>query len=165
MEYILDTGFFVISRSYYPDTFSSFWEKMDAAIIANQISSVSEVKAELERYGGEQTYLIDWLNKQRSIFTRPTPEEQNNVREILAKKEFQSLIKKQSILGGYPAADPFVIAKAMTRGGAVVSKESPANRDRNGRIIHIPKIPDVCKNFSIPCFSPQEFMERMEWRF
>ena len=49
MHYVLDTGFFVLSRDYYPDTFSSFWVELDKLIMSQDISSVDEVKDEIKK--------------------------------------------------------------------------------------------------------------------
>ena len=165
MHYILDTSFFVVSRSYYPETFNTFWEKMNNAVSSNLISSVGEVKAELNRYGGEQKYLIEWLKQHNRIFTNPTEKEQNNIREIFGIEEFRSLVGNKEILKGNPVADPFVIAKAMSVQGAVVTSEKPAEKDKTRKAQGPLKIPDVCKHFNIPCLSPREFMEEQKWKF
>lgn len=76
MHYVLDSGFFVDSRVYYPGTFPSFWNKMNAAASQGAISSVKEVWNELERYQGHQGHLLDWMNNYRRIFTAPSVAEQ-----------------------------------------------------------------------------------------
>lgn len=157
MKYILDAGFFVRSRSYYPAVFPGFWEKMEEASGNGTLSSVKEVQRELERYGGHQVHLLEWIKSHRDVFTEPSLKEQGNVREILAVPKFQQLISEKSKKRGSPAADPFVIAKAWGIGGTVVTIEVAGGKGI--------KIPDVCKHFGVPCMNPEEFMKREGWRF
>ena len=165
MHYILDTGFFVVSREYYHAIFPTFWEFMDNAVKEGLISSVEEVKAELNRYGGEQKYLIEWLKQHKHIFTDPTEDEQDELKKIFAIKRFQLLVGLKKRLKGEAVADPFVIAKAMSVQGAVVTSEKPTKKDKTRKAQGPLKIPDVCKHFNIPCLSPREFMEEQKWKF
>lgn len=166
MHYVLDTGFFIVTRDYYPDTFPTFWEKMNDAVRLGLISSVSEVRKELERYGGEQAHLINWVASHANIFTKPNEVEQNHVRAIFGTNDFQNLLNKQAILEGRAIADPFVIAKSMMIGNSVVvTKENPAKRNTKGNIQGSPKIPDVCAHFNMKCILPSEFMRREKWQF
>ena len=160
MKYILDTGFFVGSRIYYPTVFPGFWEKMKEASGNGTLSSVKEVQRELERYGGHQVHLLEWIKSHRDVFTEPSHEEQDNVREILAVPEFQRLISEKSKAKGSPVADPFVIARAWGIGGTVVTTEVAGGGKGKGI-----KIPSVCEHFGVPCVNPEEFMKREGWRF
>ena len=165
MHYILDTGFFVLSRDYYPDTFSSFWVELDKLATSQNISSVDEVKDEITKYGGGQIHLLEWIGKHRYIFTKPTLDEQLNVRKILQTRNFKNILSKKEILKGGPFADPFVIAKAMTVDGIVVTKEKPALTNKKGEILGTPKIPDICQHFSVSWLPPSEFMQIQGWNF
>ncbi|MDD9815733.1 MAG: DUF4411 family protein [Gammaproteobacteria bacterium] len=160
MHYVLDTGFFADSRVYYQDVFPGFWEKIKDAVNQDVISSVEEVRAELERYGGPQEHLLDWIKDHRNIFTQPSLAEQDKVRQILAVPEFQALVSSKNRLKGHPAADPFVIAKAWELGGSVVTTErkGSGNTPRIG-------IPYACEQFKVRCILPETFMEEMDWRF
>ena len=166
MHYVLDTSFFVVTRDYYPESFGGFWVNMDDAASSDLISSVSEVKKELENYQGEQEDLVEWVANHVNIFTKPSLEEQNHIRDIFQIQMFQNLMSKQTMLEGKPFADPFVIAKAMTiEGGIVVTREKPAMRDKKNNIQGSHKIPDVCQHFGVECISPREFMRREHWSF
>ncbi len=154
--YVMDTGFFVTCRSYYHENFPSFWERMDEAVSVEKISSVKEVKKELENYGGEQECLLDWIKRHKHIFTEPTIEEQDRIREISAIPKFKKLVDYQAQMQGRPVADPFVIAKAWETGAVVVTKES---RKKEG------KIPDVCKHFGVKCMNTEGFMKNKGWEF
>ncbi|MDD9884606.1 MAG: DUF4411 family protein [Gammaproteobacteria bacterium] len=161
MHYVLDTGFFVDSRVYYPGTFPSFWNKMDAAISQDIISSVKEVQNELARYQGHQGHLLNWMKNRKHIFTAPSAAEQDWILKILAVPEFQGLVNNKQILKGHPAADPFVIAKAWAIGGVVVTTEILDAGKSTPRI----KIPNVCEHFKIRYMHPEQFMEIEGWKF
>ena len=165
MHYILDAGFFVLSRDYYPNTFASFWVELDKLIMSQSISSVDEVKDEIKKYGGEQNHLLEWIDKHKSIFTTPTLDEQLNVKKILQTSNFEKILDKKKMLQGGAFADPFVIAKAMTVGGTVVTREQLSPTNKKGKIQGSPKIPDICQHFSVPCLSPKEFMKTQGWSF
>ena len=154
--YVMDTNFFVTCRSYYHENFPSFWEKMNEAVLVGKISSVKEAKTELENYRGEQDHLLDWIKRHKHIFTEPTLEDLDKIREILAIPKFQKLVKYQTLMQGKPVADPFVIAKAWETGAVVVTEE---HRKKEG------KIPDVCEYFGVKCMNTEGFMKNEGWKF
>ena len=156
--YVMDTGLFHNVQHYYPETFPSFWKEMDEAVFKNEISSVKEVRNELERYIKDPN-LLEWIKNNRHIFTIPSSEEQEMVRQILAIPKFRNLIHAKNLRNGWPAADPFLIAKAWIINGVVVTTETFASRKKS------PKIPDVCKHFGVRCTTPEGFMKNEGWKF
>ena len=164
-QYVLDTGFFVVSRGYYEKIFPSFWEELDELIDKKILSSVDQMKEEWNNYGGEQKYLEEWIKKNTQIFTNPTSEEENMVRNILKNQDFQKLISRKQREKKNPVADPFVIAKAKINKATVVTTEQLANKDKNGKRQGNYKIPDVCAELGIECISPEKFMEQQKWKF
>jgi len=135
---------------------------MDAAVSQNVISSVKEVQNELVRYEGHQDHLLDWIKNHKHIFTAPKHAEQSRVVEILAISRFrQGLVRNKQILKGYPAADPFVIAKAWAMGGVVVTTEVLDVGKNTPKI----KIPNVCEHFGIRHVHPEKFMQEVGWQF
>ena len=166
MHYVLDTGFFVQSREYYPEVFPSFWDNLTKSCQDSQVSSVHEVFQEVENYAGNQEHVLEWIRSKKEIFTKPTAAEQEEVRAILANSRYVCLVDKKALLDGKPAADPWVIAKAKaTPHGAVVTREKKAKRDKNGNIQGSYKMPDVCQELGVHCLTILEFMEEMGWRF
>lgn len=165
MRYVADTGFFIAIKEYYPEVFLSFWENMDKAAASGKLSSVREVRRELESYRGHRVHMDEWVNARKRIFTEPSPQEAIAVSKILAVPRFDHLIKGKEMRAGKPVADPFVIAKARVMGGAVITTELPGKVGENQTSTRHPHIPDVCKHFDIPCLTPAEFMEREGWKF
>ena len=167
MRYVIDTGFFIIARDFYMEIFPSFWEKLDVAAYNEDFSSVEEVRREIEEYGGKQEQLIAWIKEHKKLFTSPTIEEQEKVREILAAKEgFHTLLSKKQQMRPGPFADPFIIAKAIVTESVVVTRELPNTKtDRNGKIQGNYKIPNVCAHYGVDCITPEQFMHNEGWRF
>ena len=173
MHYVLDTGFFILIRGYYPDTFPSFWEKISEMASCenetlfqrtdiNGISSVYEVKEEIKSYGGKQKHLLDWINVHKYIFKRPSEEEQSRVRDIMTRFS-EAIPEKKQLLGGF-WADPFIIARAWHLGATVVTREHSL-KNKDGEVEKFVKIPDICDILKIRCISPQKFMIEQEWKF
>ena len=156
-KYVLDSGFFVNSRIYYPEIFTSFWGKIDERIQAQTITSVMEVRKELENYGGKQKYLLSWIKYYKSIFTEPTSDEQQKLKSIFEISAFRQLVDSKKQMRGGLCADPFVIAKAWATKSTVVTGELSAK----GKV----KIPDVCEHFNILYKTPEQFMKLQKWRF
>ena len=162
MNYVIDTGFFVLCRDYYHAVFPSFWKALDGLVNQGILSSVDEVRTEIKRFGGEQRFLLDWVDRNRAIFTATTDAEGYYVRKILSIPK--ALIGKEQTLKGGPFADPYVIAKAITLGGTVVTREKPARRDSHNNIQGALKVPDVCLKLGIPCISPEQFLKDVRIR-
>ena len=158
-KYVFDTGFLIIIREYYPETFPSFWRKLDSMVKEERVSSVDEVVEEIKRYRGEQGHLLEWVKANRDIFTKPDFNEQTKVKEIFSIERFQHLVTKKKQMQGRAVADPFVIARAWVINGTVVTREPPAKDPAH------PNMPDVCQHFNIPCLTPQLFMKEEDWKF
>jgi hypothetical protein len=60
-------------------------------------------------------------------------------------------------LKGGRNADGFVIARAAVEGRMVVTLEQSRP--------NAAKIPNICQQFKVPCFSLEEFMEAEGWEF
>ena len=155
MIYVFDTGpFRILFRNYYRSRFPSLWENFDGMITNNRIISVREVFREIERKDDD---LLEWSKNNKEIFPEPSEIENGYVREIFTNRHFQTLVGKEERLSGYPVADPFIIAKARSRNGCVVTQEK-----------HKPnaaKIPNVCEHFNIECTNLEGFMEKENWLF
>lgn len=157
MTYVFDTNAFIhLFMHFYLSRFPTLWRKFDDLVGKGRITSVREVAKEIESYHGENR-LTQWAKVHREVFTQPTEEEMQFVGEIFGVTRFQALVSNERRLSGGPVADPFVVAKARTIQGCVVTQEQ--NRP-NGA-----KIPNACEHFEIDCTNLEGFMEREGWSF
>ena len=156
MKYVFDCGPLIdLFRHYYPSRFPTLWEKFHALVLGEEFISVREVYNEIN---SRKDMLTSWAKKDKDkLFSQPTIEEFQFVREIFQVPHFQALIRKKERLWGRPVADPFVIARAKVLNCQVVTTE--IFRENSA------KIPNVCKYFSVQCTNLEGFMEQEGWTF
>jgi hypothetical protein len=155
MIYVFDANSFSEMSPFLPDIFPAFWAKFDAAVAVGDVTSTREVLRELN--DGPQNHVLDWCNANKSLFAIPDATETSFIPKIFAVPHFQQLIGEKQRLRGTPVADPFIIARAASLGGTVVSEESPRPNK--------PNIPAVCSHFRIPCIKLGDFMRSNGWSF
>ena len=144
MIYVFDTRSLSKLKHFFPGVFKSVWTGLDALVQSGELISTREVGNEIER-GDVDPYTNQWLKDRKQIFTTPTADELRFVAQIFQVPHFQSLIGEKQRLMGTPVADPFIIACAKIRKGAVVTEERLKP--------HAAKIPNVCQHASVnvPC--------------
>jgi hypothetical protein len=156
MIYVFDTSSLSKLKHFFPGVFKSVWTGLDSLVASGELISTREVWNEIER-GDVDPYTNEWLRQRKHLFTTPTGAEMLFISQIFRVQHFQSLIGEKQRLTGTPVADPFVIACAKVRGGAVVTEE---RLKRNAA-----KIPNVCQHFSVPCMDLETFMQQQGWSF
>jgi hypothetical protein len=124
---------------------------MDRLADEGSLRSVKEVRRELER-NCRFTHVSDWVRAHRSVFRRPSADEEAFISEMFTHEKYREFVRRQSILKGLPVADPFIIASAKVNGGLVVTMES---RKSGGA-----RIPTVCDDYEIECTDLEGFLER-----
>jgi len=155
MIYVIDTS--VISalyKNYYRANFPSLWKLFDAMVDAGRFSSCREALRELEDRGGNA---FDWAKSKAEIFVPPDAKDGDIVAQIYAVQHFQANIDQKKLQKGGKCADPFLVARAHTVGGTVLTMEQPRP--------HAAKIPNICDHFKIPCVDLQKFMSIEKWHF
>lgn len=161
-RYVLDTRFFVLAREYYPEIFPSFWEEMDASVRKSVLVSVKEVQDEIAGYGGEQAHLVKWMSRHKDIFGSPGEAEQEKIIEIM--RRFWNALAQQEQGKYLQSADPWVVARAWTIKGVVVTGEKPVRTNTTPeRDMH--QVPDICHVLNVRCITPRQFMKEQKWRF
>jgi len=151
--YSFDTSAILDGRErwYHPDSFPSFWGKVDEVIEEGRFLAAHEVLKELEKR--EDGPVHTWAKEREKMFVPPEIPFQEHVARILSSHErLVSQVKERSI------ADPWVIAVAMEFGATVVTGEERGKKNH-------PKIPDVCAAYSIPCIKIASFIRNEGWRF
>ena len=156
MTYVFDTSAFIVLKNFYPATFATLWNQIDALVANGTIISVREVFNELHNYN-DADFIQDWAKQHKTVFDKPSNAELLVVQQILAIPHFQLLISNKAILKGTPVADPFVVAAAKIKGATVVTQE--------GLKPNAAKIPNVCEEFEVPCIDLQTFMTQQGWSF
>ncbi|MEP1142927.1 MAG: PIN domain-containing protein [Henriciella sp.] len=156
MSYVFDTNAFsALFKSYYRKRFPSLWAEFDHLIATGEIVSTREVLRELEGYSNDE--LNNWCKNNGTVFSTPTAVEGAFVAKIYRVQHFQQNIERTKLLKGGNNADPFVIAKAASMAGSVVTLEKPKP--------NAVKVPNICIHFGISCMSLEEFMEAESWSF
>ena len=142
MAYVFDTSSFSVLGNYYPDRFPTFWERFNRIVSNGKIISVSEVHKELVFYT-RHPHISTWVKHNKNIFLSPKPAEMQFINKIFSVPHFQTLVSEKDRLSGNLCADPFVIAKAESIDGCVVTEET---LKPNGA-----KIPNVCEHYGVDC--------------
>jgi len=154
--YVVDTSSFIVLENYYPDTFPSFWEAWNDLVDAGRIVSVSEAHRELDT-NATADFLFDWLEAHKGIFDPPTGDETAAVAEIFGVPHFQQLISQKQRVKSTPVADPWLVARALVRGGCVITEEALKP--------NAAKIPNVCDHFGVDCTNLRGAFKREGWRY
>jgi len=152
MKYVFDSGPFIDCRYYFPTIFKNYWNKLNQLAINKDILSVKEVYNELCK---GTDVISKWAEQNIDIFEKPSPEEFEIVKGIMAKHK--ELIKSSNYSNGSPVADPFVIAKAKIYNLIVVTQETYRENAH--------KIPNICKDLNVQCVSLEKFMLIEGWEF
>lgn len=156
MIYVYDTNTFSdLFKSFYRSRFPSLWERFDEMIEGERITSTREVKREIVI--GPVAPLVEWTKDHGDVFTTPNADEALFIRDIYAVRHFQQNIEERKILKGGLNADTFIIAKAASIQGTVVTLEKAK---KNGV-----RVPNICEHFKVPCMNLEEFMEAEDWSF
>jgi len=151
-KYVIDTGPIIDLKGYYSDIFVTLWDNIDKLIRQGEIISTSEVYRELQKRDDEAKAIAD---KYKTIFRKPSLEEQKHVRDIL--RNHKELIRFKNITSGLPVADPFVIALAICNNSILITSELYKANSHN--------IPNICKEYGIECINLKEFFQKEDWRF
>lgn len=151
--YSFDTSAILNGRRdlFRPNVFRTTWTNVEEMITAGHIRAVAVVAQELQKRTDEAH---QWASAQPDLFVPLDQAIQQATRNVLSVHP-----RLVGVGGGRNAADPFVIALAMTHNGAVVSEETASGN------INRPRIPDVCQALAVPCLTLMDFIEQQGWTF
>ena len=153
--YVFDTSpLSSLFKNFYRSRFPTLWCRFDSLVARGTVTSTREVRRELDRYARVDQV---WIRNNADIFTTPAPDEYQFVREIYRERHFQQNTPEKKIQNGGYNADPFVVAKAASNKGKVVTLES--------RTPNAAKIPNFCDHLGVECLDLEEFMEQEGWQF
>ena len=155
--YVLDTNSFSRLFSCYPlDQFPSLWTRFEALLSGGRLLSTREVLLELEAGKRRTEKAYDWARRNLNLFTDLTSDEAAFVAEIFKIQHFQQIMRRKDGVVS-TSADPFIVVRAHTLGGTVVTEESKPP--------HGARIPNICEHFGIPCVKLDGLMYMENWSF
>lgn len=142
---------------YYPlDVFTTLNTRIEQLIKGNEFKAVELVKEEINAVGTPD--MKTWAGGHKSLFVPLTPDIQVEAAAIEAR--YPDLLDVKS---PYQSADAYVIAFAKLQNGIVISQETSAHEKRNPKKNHY--IPDVCRDFGVPCINFLGLMRKEKWKF
>lgn len=154
MIYVVDNNIFSVAFKNIPmEVFTDIWTPWSAYMHEGRIISVDEVYLELEKRWIPSTgkdQISQWLKKHKEFFLKPTNEEGFILQEIFKSKKYREGIKEKSLRNGTPEADAFLVAKAKSIGGIVVTAESDEKPNSE-------KIPNIAVDLGVPYMKRDDF--------
>ena len=162
MIYVFDTSSLVHAFRYFKsDIFPSFWKSFHAIVKTKRLTSVMQVYHEIFTYGNS---LSAWADANKKVlFTEPNESEQQIVQKILSDAHNRELVPKSKRIKNVPVADPFVIAKAKSISGCVVTEDGFNVKGELRE--NVVKLASVCKKLDVPCLNLNNFMRQEKWKF
>jgi hypothetical protein len=158
--YLLDSNTFIEAKNkHYNMSFCpAYWDWMDNKHAAGMVSSISLVYDELVDFGDA---LSEWARARKDFFISVEDEETQTAFMAVARFVQQLPNAKDTEKTKFLSkADPWLIAKAMTRRSVLVTHESLAPENTTKV-----KIPNVCAHFGVEYMDTYELLQRLEASF
>ena len=156
MKYVIDTSSFQqLFGCYKRKRFPTLWNKFDELVDCGAITSIEHVMREIrnrDKRNGE----LQWAQNHSDLFPKLTGDESLFLHQIFEEPRFRHVVPLD-IRDTEAAADPYLIARAKTIEGMVITQE----RERGNRV----RIPTVCGHFDIDCGTLDDLMEKENWSF
>ena len=151
--FVLDSSFLIkLHRDQPIELYPSLWDRV-SELLANG-GAVIPREADREMQDKDDD-LRRWLRERSAAVVETSVEELEIVRGIAERHPAW-------VQGAKNAADPFVIAAALTRGAVVVTDERPSGRGTEDRNLWIPT---VATELDVECVLATELIRRCGWRF
>lgn len=154
MIYIIDTNIIKKLLWHFPkkgQIFETIWARIESKIQLNEYISVDECYNELAKQFSDKSEEYVWIHNHKKMFKNPTDQESIIIRQIFLKPKMRESIHRKNILENRPSADVYLVAKAKTTGGTIVTSE---NYKPNSA-----QLPNLCKELEVACMSYDDFME------
>ena len=156
MKYVVDTSSIQqLFGCYKRVRFPSLWTSFDEMVARGAITSIRHVMREIsqrDKGNGE----LEWAKANSKLFPSFAENESLFLREIFEMPRFRHVIPT-NLRDTEAAADPYLIARANTVEGMVITQE----RERGNRV----RIPTICRQFDIKCGTLDDLMAAEGWSF
>ncbi len=159
-EYVIDTNVFLNfwklddSEPFNKDVHVSAWNYLEAQIESGRIIAPNKVQEELLRHGSEE--LLRWVEEHSNMFVPLIDVDVEPLKRVVdLHKAYRKLRSSE--------ADAIVVAMAKGRNLLVITSEQ---RQEDGqRSKTNPKIPNVCDDLGVDCYSVNAFFRKEKQSF
>lgn len=160
-SYLLDANVFIQAKNahYGFDIVPAFWEWLEAGHADAKVFTIERVGDEMIPAGDD---LSDWMKTTmpKSFRLAATTADQASLGALAAWVTTGNRYTQAAQSDFLAIADYYLVAQAMTLGYTVVTHEI-SEPNRKNRV----KIPDACRQFSVPCISPFKMLSAEKVRF
>jgi len=161
-RYLLDANVFIDAKNifYNMAVFPAFWDWLELQNKSGKVYSIEHVYEELQ---GHEDELLNWATNRHDDFFLSNDSSVVSAHGKLANWAQKSGFNQDAIDEFLDkAADSWLIAYAMAKGGTVVTHEEPASTENKEPISSKKeiKIPDVCKEHKIKCLNLFDMLRR-----
>lgn len=152
-KYVIDTNVVVSfmrhsdDEFYGSDVFKPQWECMESLISKGVIIAPKKVEEELKKWCVDILELTNWLKRNSSMFMEVTTEQLLKTKPIVGKYSVYG--NTENYLG-----DLMVMSLASSLDIAVITLEGKKATNSQRR----PKIPNVCEEFGVDCYTVSSFL-------
>lgn len=161
MNYLLDANTFIEAKNsyYHMEICPGYWRWIEMQSLVGDVASIESVRDELLKGDDE---LEVWARENKGVFLSVSDEHtQEAFAQVAIFAEAAAQAMRPGVLNEFLAgADPWLIAKAISTGGIVVTHEK---RDPNIRRKLL--IPNVCDHFDVRCINTFDLLLKLKAEF
>ena len=159
MKYLLDSNTYIQAKNFYygMDICPAYWDWLDQQFQLGTVASVDMIAKELKDGNDE---LAQWVKDRPEHFINNDDDETQSVFTEIVQAVVAGDYNPANRDNFLAKADPWIIAKAKTIGATVVTNESLAVQ--NTKKV---KVPNICRQFDVPCLNTFQFLRELEARF
>lgn len=158
-DYLLDANTYIQAKNFHyrMHIVPGFWEWLDLQLEGGLAGTIHPVAREL--LNGNDV-LTDWMDERKQRTLRVDDEAtQDAFTEIVNHVMTHSAFTEPHRSTFLEAADPWLVAKAVTVGAGVVTHESKVASDSKKV-----KIPNVCEAFKVPYLNAYDLLDSLDAR-
>lgn len=156
----MDSNTYIQAKNFYYDMefCPAYWDWLEKQFQAGLVMSIDNVYLELV---DSTDKLCDWAKEHKEHFVSvsddATQEKFAEIANFVVSLDDKSQVDIANFLS---KADPWIIAKAATTGGMVVTHEAlvPENSKKV-------KIPNICRQFDVQYIDTYQLLAKLEARF